>query len=110
MAPDERRRFLIFEVVPPRTVGLEVIDHAHDHDLLRGRRKHRARVLPYRISLEYIASSSLRAAGLTSFCPIAAKRLVDVRCHDAMTNKELNVGAMQRRVRSGRAFRPGKPL
>ncbi|WP_225129698.1 MULTISPECIES: hypothetical protein [unclassified Bradyrhizobium] len=68
-----------------------VIDHAHDHDLLRCRSKHRARVLPYRISLEYIASSSLRAAGLTSFGPIAAKRLDDVRCHYAMTNKELTL-------------------
>lgn len=92
------------------TVSVMVINHAHDHYLLRCRSRHRARVLPYRISLEYIASSSLRAAGLASFCPIAAKRLDDVRCHDAMTNMELNVGAMQRRVRSGRAFRPGKTL
>ncbi|WP_271606762.1 hypothetical protein [Bradyrhizobium sp. CCBAU 11434] len=72
-------------------MSVMVIDHAHDHDLLRRRGKHRARMLPCRITWEYIASSSLRAAGLTSFGPIAAKRLDDVRCHDAMTSKELNL-------------------
>lgn len=93
-----------------RTASVMVIDHAYDHDLLRCRSEHLARVLPCRITLEYIASSSLCAAGLTSFGPTAAKRLDDVRCPDAMTNKELNVGAMQQGVRSGRAFRPGTPL
>jgi len=68
-----------------------VIDHAYDHDLLRCRSKHLARVLPCRITLEYIAPSSLCAAGLTSFGPTAAKRLDDVRCPDAMTNKELTL-------------------
>ncbi|WP_235885851.1 hypothetical protein [Bradyrhizobium niftali] len=91
VAPEERRRFSFFGSRPSRTVSVMVIDHAHDHDLLRHRGKHRARMLPCRITWEYIASSSLRAAGLTSFGPIAAKRLDDVRCHDAMTNKELNL-------------------
>ncbi|WP_244551106.1 hypothetical protein [Bradyrhizobium sp. Rc2d] len=68
-----------------------VIDHAYDHDLLRCRSKQLARVLPCRITLEYIAPSSLCAAGLTSFGPTAAKRLDDVRCPDATTNKELTL-------------------
>jgi len=79
---DERRRFGLLAVVPSRTVSVPVIVHAHGRDHSRCRSRDRARVLPCRITCEHIASSSLAAAGLTSFGPIAAKRLDDVRCND----------------------------
>jgi len=93
----------LFGVATKCIVSIEVVDHTDEANI-------RARVWPYGITLQYTASPSLCAAGMTSFGPTAAKRLDDLRCPGPNSNKELKVEAIQQRVRSRRAFCPRTTL
>lgn len=64
----------LFGFLPPFIVSIEIVGLAVPSKL------HRERVWPERITQQHITSSSLCAAGMTSFGPTAAKRLDDVRC------------------------------
>jgi len=100
----------LFGVATKCVVSIEGVEHTYRAALPRCQSKHRARVWPYGITLQYTASPSLCAAGMTSFGPTAAQRLDDVRCPGRNSNKELKVEAMQQRVRSRRAFCPRTTL
>lgn len=106
-APNARSRFLRRAAHDARPARRAIVQMT---GIARAILQDTARLLPCRITLRRHASSSLRAADLTSFGPIAAKRLDDVRRLGAMTNKEPTVGTVQRRIRSGRTICLRKPV